>query len=167
MIIIRCFEEYTVANLTTLHYTMTMTNLIKSMQWTKLTDHALSFDIMSYHSNRFSDVFCQMPAWKVYVFGVFLAHIFPLLDWIRKDDTSAYYRHWTKIKMLFILYFPIVHSEDNIYVATSLFTVSIYLFKVTNRNTRTISEICSSLTIKIPGRSQWGCFGVFRFHTLP
>ena len=39
------------ANLTTLHYTTTMTNLIKSMQWTKLTDHALSFDIMSYHSN--------------------------------------------------------------------------------------------------------------------
>ena len=50
------------ANLTTLHYTTTMTNLIKSMQWTKLTDHALSFDIMSYHSNRSSDVFCQMPA---------------------------------------------------------------------------------------------------------
>ena len=30
-----------------------------------------------------------------------------------------------------------------------------YMFKVNNRNTRTKSEICSKLTIKIPEQRQW------------
>ena len=34
-------------------------------------------------------------------------------------------------------------------------TVGIYLFKVNNGNTRIMPEICSSLTIKTPGRRQW------------
>ena len=38
---------------------------------------------------------------------------------------------------------------------------SIYLFKLNNRNTRTTSEICSKLTVKIPGRRQSCRFGVF------
>ena len=33
------------------------------------------------------------------------------------------------------------------------------MFKVNNRNSRTRSEICSKLTIKIPKRRQWRCFG--------
>ena len=35
------------------------------------------------------------------------------------------------------------------------------MFKVNNRKFRTRCEICSKLTIKTPGRSQWGCSGVF------
>ena len=37
----------------------------------------------------------------------------------------------------------------------------IYLLKVNNRNTRTRSEICSKLTIKIPELRQWRRSGVF------
>ena len=35
------------------------------------------------------------------------------------------------------------------------------MFKVNNRNTRTRSEICSKLTIKIPERRHWRRSGVF------
>ena len=37
----------------------------------------------------------------------------------------------------------------------------IYLFKVNNRNTRTMCEICSKLTIKIPERRHRLGFSVF------
>ena len=40
-------------------------------------------------------------------------------------------------------------------------TAGIYLFKVNNRNTRTIYEICSKLTIKTPQWSQWRHSGAF------
>ena len=35
------------------------------------------------------------------------------------------------------------------------------MFKVNNRNTRTRSEICPKLTIKVPERRQWRCSGAF------
>ena len=41
------------------------------------------------------------------------------------------------------------------------FPADIYLFKVNNRNTRTRSEICSRLAIKIPERRQWHRSGIF------
>ena len=50
------------------------------------------------------------------------------------------------------------HSE-NVSVASS--SVGIYLFKVSNRNTRTRCEIGSKLTIKTPERRQWRHSGVF------
>ena len=36
-----------------------------------------------------------------------------------------------------------------------------YMFKVNNRNTRTMWELCSKLTIKAPERRQWRRSGVF------
>ena len=44
-----------------------------------------------------------------------------------------------------------------------LYTANIYLFKVTNRNTRKRCKICSKLTIKTSKRSNWCCSGVFIF----
>ena len=38
---------------------------------------------------------------------------------------------------------------------------NIYLFKVSNRNVRNWSEMCSKLTMKTPARRQWGRSGVF------
>ena len=43
----------------------------------------------------------------------------------------------------------------------STFPANIYLLKVNNRYTRTRSEICSDLTIKIPERRQWRRSGIF------
>ena len=37
----------------------------------------------------------------------------------------------------------------------------IYLLKVNNKNIRTMCEICSKLTIKIPERHHWGRSGIF------
>ena len=42
----------------------------------------------------------------------------------------------------------------------STYPVSIYMFKVNNRKTRTRYEICSKLTIKTPEQCQWHCSGV-------
>ena len=39
--------------------------------------------------------------------------------------------------------------------------VGIYLLKVNNINTRTSCEICSKLTINIPERRHWLCYGIF------
>ena len=36
-----------------------------------------------------------------------------------------------------------------------------YIFKVSNRNTRTRCDICSKLTIKTPERHHWRRFGIF------
>ena len=41
------------------------------------------------------------------------------------------------------------------------FQASIYLLKLSNRNTRARCEICSKLTIKTPERHQWHRSGVF------
>ena len=43
----------------------------------------------------------------------------------------------------------------------SYITVGIYLLNVNNRNTRTMCEICSKLTIKTPEQRQWRRSGVF------
>ena len=40
-------------------------------------------------------------------------------------------------------------------------TAGIYLLKINNRNTRTMCEISSKLTIKTPERCNWRCCGVF------
>ena len=42
----------------------------------------------------------------------------------------------------------------------------IYLFKINNRNTRTICEIYSMLTIKTPKRRQWRRSGLFIVNSL-
>ena len=39
--------------------------------------------------------------------------------------------------------------------------VGIYLLRINNRNTRTMCEICSKLTMKRPELRQWRCSGVF------
>ena len=39
--------------------------------------------------------------------------------------------------------------------------VSNYMFQVNNRNTRTMYEICSKLTMKTPERRHWRHLGVF------
>ena len=41
------------------------------------------------------------------------------------------------------------------------FPVGIYLFKVKNGNTRTMSDICSKLTIKTPKQRYWRRSSVF------
>ena len=40
-------------------------------------------------------------------------------------------------------------------------TAGIYLLKFNNRNTRTMCEICSKLTMKTPERRHWRRSGVF------
>ena len=58
----------------------------------------------------------------------------------------AFWAHWYNIESLFI---------QNFYLA------SIYLLKVTNRNTRKRCKTCSKLTIKTPQRRHWQRSGVF------
>ena len=41
------------------------------------------------------------------------------------------------------------------------FPAGIYLFKVNNRNNRTMCEICSKLTIETPEQHHWRRSGVF------
>ena len=60
-------------------------------------------------------------------------------------------------------------TTNDSHKSTSMFTFNngnynpagIYMFEVNNRNTRTMCEICSRLTIKTPQRRQWGRSGVF------
>ena len=40
-------------------------------------------------------------------------------------------------------------------------SAGIHLFKVNNRNIRTMPEIYLTLTVKTPGWRQWHCSGVF------
>ena len=47
------------------------------------------------------------------------------------------------------------------FVAQKINPANIYLFKVSNRNTRISCEVCSKLTIKTPERLHWGRSGVF------
>ena len=42
-----------------------------------------------------------------------------------------------------------------------MFPANIYLFKVNNRNTRKMSEICLKLTIKTPEQPHWRRSGIF------
>ena len=44
---------------------------------------------------------------------------------------------------------------------SAIFSAGIYLVKTNNGNTRTMCEICSKLTIKIPEQSHWHRSGVF------
>ena len=59
----------------------------------------------------------------------------------------------------------------NLIVENLIFPAGIYLLKVTDRNTRTMCEICSELTIKTPKQRHWHRSGLFivnfeQFHTL-
>ena len=52
---------------------------------------------------------------------------------------------------------------------TIILPAGIYLFEINNRNTKTMCETCSKLTIKIPERRQWCRSGVFivNFEHIP
>ena len=63
-----------------------------------------------------------------------------------------------KVSKSFGTVFPYLLVTLNMF-STLIF--GIFLLKVDIRNTRTIFEICSKLTIKTPERRQWRCFGVF------
>ena len=52
--------------------------------------------------------------------------------------------------------------ESNI--DSTIYVAGIYLFKVNNRSTRTMCEICSKLTLKTPERRHWRRSGVFIFN---
>ena len=53
-------------------------------------------------------------------------------------------------------------KENNLMTVKNIFIqVDIYIFKVNNRKTRTRSEICSKITIKMPERRHWRRSGVF------
>ena len=45
--------------------------------------------------------------------------------------------------------------NETIFSKNTIISAGIYLFKVNNRKTRTMCEICSKLTTKIPERRQW------------
>ena len=46
-------------------------------------------------------------------------------------------------------------------IIINFYPAGIYMLKVNNRNTRTVCEICSKLTLKIPERHHWRCSGIF------
>ena len=46
-------------------------------------------------------------------------------------------------------------ENSNLHIRICKYPAGIYLLKVNNRNTKTRSEICSKLTIKIPERDWW------------
>ena len=51
--------------------------------------------------------------------------------------------------------------RENWFAILYSFSVGIYMFKINNRNTGTMCEICSKLTTKIPKRHQWRRSGSF------
>ena len=50
---------------------------------------------------------------------------------------------------------------SHILMTSNKTSVDNYMFQVNNRNTRTMYEICSKLTIKTPERRHWRHLGVF------
>ena len=58
------------------------------------------------------------------------------------------------------------HTNDFRKAILKHYPTGIYLFKVNNRNTRTMHEICSKLTIKIPEQCRSLLLTLSRFHTL-
>ena len=70
--------------------------------------------------------------------------------------TLFYERLVTILSLAHLNFFYLVSNVVN--------PAGIYLFKVNNRNTRTMGEICSKLTIKIPERRHWHCSVVLIFN---
>ena len=64
-----------------------------------------------------------------------------------------------RIRAFTNLYFPVIRARENTgqlrLGSSSTNPVGIYLFKVNKRNTRTMCEICSNLTIKTQERRHW------------
>ena len=110
----------------------------------------------------------------------FLVRIFLHSDWIRKftglskspylvriqeNTDQKKLRVWTLSTQCCRIINAITTSGfsrkiiDLLYAA--LMPAGIYLLKVNNRNIRARCEICSELTIKIPGRRQRRRFGIF------
>ena len=60
---------------------------------------------------------------------------------------------------------PNIYDGNNFgKITNSFYSVSNYMFKVNDRNTRTRCEICSKLTIKTPERRHWCLSGFFIFN---
>ena len=73
------------------------------------------------------------------------------------------------IKMNTGNFFTKISSYVSILFCKIMFLLNMYLFKVTNTNTKKRCEICSKLTIKTLERSQWRRSGVFiiNFEHIP
>ena len=70
-------------------------------------------------------------------------------------------KHPYKLEIYSIIFNYSSEACLKLFKATSQFPANIYLFKVSNRNTRKRCEICSKLTIKMPERCQWHRSGFF------
>ena len=76
----------------------------------------------------------------------------------RKSKETYFWKVWidrVNVRNVGSSFHPIFEQKPWIYPAT------IYLLKVSSRNSRTRREICSNLTIKKPELRQWRCSGVF------
>ena len=134
----------------------------------------------------FSNSFLVGTVWKVSKYGVFSGPYFPALglnteiywtEYVNLRSKSPYLvriqentdqkklRVWTLSTQCCRIVNAITTSGfsrkiiDLLYAA--LMPAGIYLLKVNNRNIRARCEICSELTIKIPGRRQRRRFGIF------
>ena len=67
--------------------------------------------------------------------------------------------HWNSKKLVTGEITVVLTNYSSTWYTT--FPVSIYMFKVNNKNTRTRCEICLKLTIKTPQRRHWRDYGVF------
>ena len=79
---------------------------------------------------------------------------------LMKKQLLWYWFNWFMKNYLILMFWcyqkQMISSEQNIYVDFSKSTsVSFNLFKVNNRNTRTMFEISSKLVIKIPKQRDW------------
>ena len=99
--------------------------------------------------------------------------------WKLSNNHLKFYQHWQWNKRRKSLSIIIPHNlfnpttlMNNVFFLFLFFFKKepyyypggIYMFKVNNKNIRTRCEICSKITVKIPERRQWHCFGVFIVH---
>ena len=133
-------------------------HFFKKENWTNLT---ISWKLLMYFTQKLEDKLTLKSSWnkQKYFFLTFnmkKCHVIFLVGnfFSKINEINTYV---TKCGM-FIGKCKTSFDNSNIMWTNP---ASNYMFKVSNRNTITRSEICFKLTIKIPERCQWGHSGIF------
>ena len=79
-------------------------------------------------------------------------------------NLALFTQQYFKVCLAVFQHYYIIYLQLYICWICSEYPANIYLFKVNNRNTRKMRELCSKLTTKTPKRRQWRRSGVFIFN---
>ena len=99
-----------------------------------------------------------LPSFPQLLSLILIASVSALISFIKDTESTLKYKQQQIRACVYPSYLFLKYLKQRNTLDNKIYPTNIYLFKVSNKNTRKRCEICSKLTIKTPERRHWQIF---------